>query len=84
MCDSKLNTNVRLWYSVCAGELPDLAHDVQGKLCFKDKSTVVIKNFYYDSQGPGLYRECTSWVSVYVTIADGPLRSHAARDQLFI
>ena len=40
---------------VCAGSLPNLFHGIQGQLCFKDQSTVVIRNFHYDSQGPGLH-----------------------------
>ena len=45
---------------VCAGELPDIFHGITGKLCFIDQFTVIIRNFYYDSTGPGtLYTTCT-------------------------
>ena len=45
---------------VCAGQLPDIFHGISGKLCFKDQFTVIIRNFYYDSTGPGtLYTTCT-------------------------
>ena len=37
------------------GDLPNIAHGVQGELCVTDQSTLVIKGFYYDTGGPGLY-----------------------------
>lgn len=38
---------------VCVGTLPTWAHQVRGQLCITNQSALVIRNFYYDSGGPG-------------------------------
>lgn len=38
---------------VCVGSLPTWAHQVRGNLCIIDETTMVIRNFRYDSGGPG-------------------------------
>ena len=38
---------------VCVGSLPNLAHGVSGQLCVVGNKSLVIRNFYYDSGGPG-------------------------------
>ena len=40
--------------AVVIGELPDLDHGIQGTLAAKDETTLLIKNFHYDGQAPGL------------------------------
>ena len=38
---------------VCVGDLPTWGHSVEGRLCIIDESTMVIRDFQYDSGGPG-------------------------------
>ena len=38
---------------VCVGPLTTIQHAVEGILCFKDQYTMVLKNFHYDTGGPG-------------------------------
>jgi hypothetical protein len=40
---------------VCVGDLVTVQHAVEGTLCIIDQSTMVLKNFYYDTGGPDAY-----------------------------
>ena len=46
-------------HSLPAGEvcldrdLPNFFHGIRGRLCFIDQTTLVIRGFSYDGQGPG-------------------------------
>ena len=40
--------------AVVIGELPNLDHGIQGTLAARDETTLLIKNFHYDGQAPGL------------------------------
>ena len=38
---------------VCLGPLPNHQHGISGQLCIIDQSTMELRDFSYDGQGPG-------------------------------
>ena len=39
-------------------DLPNWQHDIAGRLCIIDQTTLVIRDFGYDGRGPGMTFQC--------------------------
>ena len=39
-------------------DLPNWQHDIAGRLCIIDQTTLVIRDFGYDGGGPGMTLQC--------------------------